>query len=183
MAAAEQTYCTPYLSRTIKGWKIRVRICFGVEITGFTITAYQTHAVAVAAALGGITASTWYVGGGLEPQALQGYGTVTNDYDNAEDAAVFTFATDSGTVAKISVPNPLDSIFLADKMTVDPANANVITFLEAINAGGDATASPVGATASGAFYNTFLGGLRKRSKTRRKLNIWVRNPELTAPGI
>lgn len=182
MAAASNITCTPYFSRTIKGWKIRVQICFGIDPAHYSLANYSTATLAVVSALNGITNSTWMVGGGWQAEAEQSWALSTNDYDNAEDKAVFALATQDGTIGKISVPNPLDSIFLADKQTIDPANTAVVAFVTALNLGGGTT-TLVAATKGGAIYNTFLGGLRVRGRTRRKLNIWVRNPELTAPGI
>lgn len=182
MAAASNVTCTPYFSRTIKGWKIRVRLCFGIDPAHYSLANYSTLTLAVIAALNGITNSTWMAGGGWQAEAEQSWALTTNDYDNAEDKAVFALATQDGTIGKISVPNPVDTIFLADKMTVDPANANVTSFIAALGLGGGTTVF-VASTSGGAIYNTFLGGLRVRGRTRRKMNIWVRNPELTAPAI
>ena len=54
---------------------------------------------------------------------------------------------------------------------------------KAFNRGGAITAGYGGSTSTGSILNTYLGGLRVRGRTRRKMNLWVRNPELTAPGI
>jgi hypothetical protein len=180
---AEQTFCTPYFSRTIKGWKIRVKICFGVDSTAYLALTYSGLTSTIATDLTALTNSSWVAGGGWSQQVDQVWATATSDYDNAEDVAVFTFATTDGTLGKISVPNPKDSIFLADKMTIDPSNSAVTNFVASLNLGGSTLSGFVASTAGGALYNTFIGGLRVRKRTRRKLNIWVRNPELTAPGI
>lgn len=180
---ALQTFCSPYISRTIKGWKIRVRICFTVEDTVYTASLYATQTGAIATELTALTNSTWVAGSGWSHNIEQAWATSTSDYDNAEDAVVLSYATNLGTIAKISIPNPKDSIFLADKMTVDPTNTAVMGLNTYLVLAGDPTTEFVASTAAGGLYQTFLGGLRKRSKTRRKLNIWVRNPELNAPGI
>jgi len=180
--AAPLTYCTPYVSRTIKGWKIRVRLCWTAENTFVTATNLETQATLWPALLNALTGSTWRALG-AQPVTEDVYGAGTGLFDNAEDRAVFTFATLSGSLVKVSVPNPLDSIFLADNMTVDITNAAVAAFVAAFNLGGAITAGYVGSTSTGSILNTYLGGLRVRGRTRRKMNIWVRNPELTAPGI
>lgn len=182
MAAATNITCTPYLSRTIKGWKIRVRICFGIDPAHYVLANYYTGVQAIEAALNGITNSTWIAGGGWTNQQEQSWAVTSNDYDNAEDQAVFTFATQDGALGKISVPNPSDSIFLTDKQTVDPSNANVQAFITALNLNG-ATTSFVAATGGGGIYATWLAGFRKRGKTRRKMNVWIRDPSLTTPAI
>lgn len=191
MAAPEppNTICTPYIGRTIKGWSVRVRICFSVTpAEGSASTLWQDYAGvtdAMATLINALTDATFI------PLGI-GRFTTTSDYgasgetDNAEDTAVFTFATATGTVAKVSIPAPKDTIFLADNMTVDPANTDVAAFVTALLSGTPETGGAAGfygATKAGASFSLFLGGLRVRRKTRRKLNIWVRNPELTAPGI
>jgi hypothetical protein len=177
-----QQYCTPYVSRTIKGWKIRVRLCWTADDSLITSTNLETQATTWPALLTGLSNSTWHALY-AQPVGDVAYATTTSDYDNAEDAVVLSYATASGSIMRISVPNPKDSIFLSDKMTVDPANSAVAAFNTAMNLGGDPTANYVVSTSSGSQAAIFLGGLRKRLRTRRKLNIWVRNPELSAPGI
>jgi hypothetical protein len=100
------------------------------------------------------------------------YPSPVTGYDTAEDKAVFVFQTAAGTRHSYAVPGPLTSIFLADLQTVNPANAGVIAYVGAVianvtNAHGDAVAF-------------FVGGVRRRGKNRRKLNIFVLTPSLTA---
>ena len=103
--------------------------------------------------------------------------------DNAEDVAAFAFATATGTVSKVSIPAPKDAIVLPDNQTVDPANADVIAFVGYLLDPSGFPGNAVASSKSGAQFDVFLGALRVRRRTRRHLNIWVRNPELTAPGI
>jgi hypothetical protein len=107
------------------------------------------------------------------------YGASGN-FDDAEDSAVLNFQTVNGGLAKISVPAPKSTIFLADNQTIDPANASVSAFTVALIGG---TNGFFGATKTGAVMNLFVGGLRVRRRTRRKLNIFVKNPQLSTPGI
>lgn len=177
---AEQTICTPYWSRTIKGWKIRVRLCFSADPSYITAATIVANADGFTTILNNLTNSTW----NTVTQSVQAspYGSSGN-YDNAEDAVVMFWQTTDGTVSKQQIPNPKSNIFLADEMTVDATNSAVAAYIAFMNPGGDPTAGWVSSTKSGAYFATFLGGLRKRSRTRRKYNIYVKNPELSAPGI
>lgn len=60
---------------------------------------------------------------------------VDGDYANAQDKALFTFSSVGGQY-QIAVPAPDASIFLPDKETVNPANADVIAFVSAIETNG-----------------------------------------------
>lgn len=138
----------------------------------------------LAALINALSDATFQNVGGIDVLTPSAYGA-SGGYDGAEDRAVFAFATAQGTIGKIGIPAPKSGIFLSDDQTVDPSNADVAAFVAAMLSG-----TPVagvtgiyGATKSGTTFTTFLGALRVRGKTRRKLNIWVRNPELTAPGI
>lgn len=61
--------------------------------------------------------------------------TDDGDYSNAQDKALFTFSSVGGQY-QIAIPAPDASIFLPDKETVDPSNADVIAFVGAIETNG-----------------------------------------------
>ena len=52
-------------------------------------------------------------------------------YDSAQDKALFYFTSVGGTY-QIALPAPEAAIFLPDKETVDPTNADVVAFVSAI---------------------------------------------------
>ena len=81
------------------------------------------------------------------------------DYESAEDRALFVFVDPSGSRYKLSVPAPLDTIFLGDKETVDPENEDVVAFIGAMetNAKG---------RAGGAL--TYVGGAKRVRNPRHK---------------
>jgi hypothetical protein len=188
--------CTPYVGRTIKGWTVRVRVCFSLNATALGSATLSNDLVVVnqgiAALIQNLTVAHIY-----QPNASTGmffvaevpYGSSGN-YDDAEDSAVLSFATANGTVGRISIPAPKSAIFLADLMTVNPAQTDVAAFVTAVTSG--AVLDPVssvtisgwyGSTKSGAYYATLLGGLRVRRRTRRKMNIWIKDPTVTIPAI
>ncbi|MBV9720277.1 MAG: hypothetical protein JOZ77_13265 [Candidatus Eremiobacteraeota bacterium] len=179
--------CTPYVGRTIKGWSVRVRVCFSVtpaESGASTFSAdVETLATDMAGTMNALSDVTFVPLGGSNPVQNTVYGAA-GVYADAEDSAVFSFLTSNGTVAKISIPAPKASIFLADGMTVDPSNANVSAFVGALTGGGPGGLSGFwGATKSGASYQAFLGAVRVRHRTRRKMNIFIKDPNLTIPAI
>lgn len=178
--------CTPFVGRTIKGWVVKVRICWTVTAAeAATATFGETVAQNVAAILPYINALSDATFAGLGGASLVqdlAYGA-SGAVDNAEDSAVFAFQTANGSVAKISIPAPKEGIFLADNQTVDPANSDVVNFVTQLLQTASWSGNGVAATKSGAALSTFIGGLRVRRRTRRKLNIFVKNPGLTTPGL
>jgi len=184
------TLCTPFVGRTIKGWRVGVRICISIDETESTAANLGNYVKAANAQLAtyiNALSDAVFVPLGTTGVTISSPGS-TGSLDNAEDSAVFTFATKNGLVAKVSVPAPKASIFLPDNQTVDPSNADVIAFVTYLLNPLDYPGNAVASTKSGSQFDVFLGALRVRHKTRRKLNIWVRSPESTGmtpstPGI
>lgn len=102
------------------------------------------------------------------------YGT-TAEYETSEDKAVLQFQTSTGAIHKYMVPAPKAAIFLADRETVDSAQADVAALTAAF------VTNQV-CSRDGALITAFIGGTRLRRKLRRKFNIYTRNPQLTGPG-
>lgn len=75
------------------------------------------------------------------------------DYSTAQDKALFTFSSVGGQY-QMAIPAPDAAIFLPDKETVDPSNADVIAFVAAIEANGtDPNGNPL----------SFVSAVRRRS--------------------
>lgn len=108
----------------------------------------------------------------ISPQAVL-YGT-TDEFKTVEDKAVFTFQTAAGDIHRFQVPCPKSSIFLADGETVDATNTNVVAFTSAVVAGAS------NRSGTGIVFGGF--GIRRRTKPRRKLNIFVKSPGLDEPA-
>lgn len=101
------------------------------------------------------------------------YGT-TADFASVEDKAVLTFSAADGSLHRIQIPAPKIAIFEVDTVTVDAAQTDLANFVTAFLA--DAV------TAAGASITSFIGGVRVRRKLQRKLNIFVKVPELDEPA-
>lgn len=101
------------------------------------------------------------------------YGT-TSEFKTVEDKAVFSFQDPSGGLHRFAVPCPKTEIFLADGETVDATNTDVVTFVSAVTA--NAFTRSGQAIGFGAF------GIRKRTKPRRKLNIFIKSANLDEPA-
>jgi hypothetical protein len=183
--AAPDTICTPFVGRTIKGWIVKVRICITVTAAEAASAGFGNDILGENAVLVGLINAlsnvTYHVlGTAVETDYLYG---ASDNYDDAEDSAVFSFVTTQGTVAKISIPAPKSTIFLADNQTVNPANAAVAAFVTELLTPSDYAAGSIASAKSGAAFVSFLGALRVRKRTRRKLNIFVKNPQLTTTGV
>ena len=179
--------CTPFFGRTIKGWRVGVRICFTVDPTE-VFSANFGNDVAQAQAdlnplINALSDATFLPLGGSALIEAAGYGS-GGAVDNAEDSAVFSFQTSTGAIGKVSIPAPKSSIFLGDNQTIDPANAAVTAFTAYMLAPTTAFSNNgIASTKSGAGFTSFIGGVRVRRKTRRKMNIFVKNPQGTSPAI
>lgn len=53
------------------------------------------------------------------------------NYQALADAYELLFQTASGSILRLTVPGPNINVFLADKVTVDPANANIVALVAA----------------------------------------------------
>lgn len=94
-------------------------------------------------------------------------------FQNSSDKAGMTFATSTGAYHRYRVPAPLASIFLADLETVDPTNAAVTSYVNAV----DGNVS----SRDGVLMASFIGGLRVRGPFPRRINILIKNPAETGP--
>lgn len=114
------------------------------------------------------------------------YGTAAT-YENVEDRCYFNFVTATGIIIRLSVPAPLEGIFMADQKTVDDTNTAVKQLIaDALNVTFGGTAPTTGQTEPicnrGAQVATkWVGGFRQRRKTRRKMTIWTLSPDETGP--
>jgi hypothetical protein len=116
--------------------------------------------------------------GASNPTPSFGYGSDAA-YAPIEDKAALTFNTARLGRHTVQVPAPLAAIFLADEQTVDPANTLVAAFVSAFTA---TVSTAFVSTADGAAIIGYVGGVRRRSKLRRKMTIFTLNPAETGPG-
>jgi len=109
------------------------------------------------------------------------------DYASIEDKVVFVFQAAAGDLHKVSVPSPLDSIFEADKVTVDKTNALVKQLIADILHQTFGGTAPTTGTTHGLYNRSilpfvlFVSGARKRVKQRRRINSFTRTPDLSGP--
>lgn len=77
-------------------------------------------------------------------------------YQTTADTARLLFQTGSGSIIRLTLPAPKVALFLADKITVDPANATVVSIVNAA----------VGHLSDGAgsAVVSFVGGVYDRSR-------------------
>lgn len=99
-----------------------------------------------------------------------------SDYEAIEDKAVLVFQALDGQTHNMEIPAPGKPIFLADQRTVDPTQTDMAAFLDEVLA--TSAAIEIGNKA-GSHYVNYVGGYRKMRKLQRKLNIFVRTPDLT----
>jgi hypothetical protein len=104
---------------------------------------------------------------------------VAADYQDITLKAMLMFVDTKGNIHRLKVPSPKRSIFMADGVTVDPANAGVIALVAGLITG---TAGPTNATdRDGNGYTKFVGGLLQKTPQRRRINLFTLNPAETGP--
>jgi len=101
------------------------------------------------------------------------YGTAAQ-FLSVEDKATFTFSAADGSIHRIKVPAPKIALFEVDQETIDNSQSDVATFITAFLANA--------VTAAGAALITNPGGIRQRTKLKRKLSVWTLVPELDEPA-
>lgn len=101
-------------------------------------------------------------------------------FGSVEDKAVLTYIDAQGAIHRYKLPAPTAAIFLADGMTVDPTNTDIVALNTVLlNAAAHAYFF---CSRSGVELNDFVGGLRTRVRTQRRINIFTRNPDETGPA-
>jgi hypothetical protein len=108
------------------------------------------------------------------------YGAHTSGgaYESVIDKAVMVFQDTSGGLHRYEIPAPKIAIFKNDKITVDPANSTIVTFVGLMTtAFGDGNFVCV---RNGLQLVNYMGGFYKARKLRRRLNVLILQPDLTA---
>lgn len=166
-----------YTWRDAKGQTARTR--FFVLNDGTTFADAESAAGAVRAAIAGLSNAALQGGNGFDSEALlPSYGT-NAVYEDVEDKAVMTFLDDKGNVHRYQIPAPKTAIFTADGQTVDSANAAVVTYVTAMKA----TTGTAGiGSRSLRQLTVFVGGVRQRRKTIRKMSIFTLSAKLDEPA-
>jgi len=101
-------------------------------------------------------------------------------YESVQEKAQFVFQDSSGTLHRFQIPAPKVSIFLADKITVDPANTDVAAFVTGFANATAPTNAAFFSSRGGQYMSNFMGGIFVGRKRRRKTNILTLTPGLTA---
>lgn len=170
-----------YSLRDAKGNMARVRMFldFGASGAGADVDGAVAQMATNIQALSNAAINT-VQGGHVTQYGLAQYGThlTGNSYESVVEKAVMVFSDAAGLLHHFLIPAPKVAIFKADKVTVDPANTNVATF----------SAFVIATTAHGAFWcsqsdvalQTFEGGYFRAYKLRKRLNVFVLEPDLTA---
>jgi len=100
-----------------------------------------------------------------------------SDYQNVEQKAVMVFQDAAGQLHRFMIPAPKVGIFLADRQTVDPTVATVITFITQMTVV-DVNGVYV-ATRQDIPLSNFMGGYFAAKKLQRRGNVLVLTPSLT----
>ena len=99
-------------------------------------------------------------------------------YESIIDKAVMVFQDAAGQLHRFEVPAPKIAIFKTDKITVDPANTAVAAFTAFMTTG--QTNGNLITSRQALPYLNYMGGFYKARKIRRRLNVLVLQPDLTA---
>lgn len=143
-------------------------------VNGATAVALQTNANAIGAAFAALTncALQSTRGPWSNDPTRTTYGT-NADFASVEDKAILTYQDPSGAYHRFRVPAPLKAIFAVDGETVDSTNSLIIALNTAIDG--------VMVTSDGSEPLLYVGGLRSRTKIRRRANINTKAPDLVQP--
>lgn len=98
----------------------------------------------------------------------------STQYVSAQDKAELVFQDSKAAFHRLQVPAPLLALFAADQITVNPANAALVTFVAAMLTGASSSA--------GTPYTSFVGGIYIRRKLPRRFSITVLAPDGTTPA-
>lgn len=147
----------------------------------------QADAQAIASDLLLLTNSASIVSIGVysSPAAANVYGG-TGDFQNVEDKAVFVFTTAAGGIHRYAVPAPLQAVFKADLETIDntvsPVKQFIADMLHATYGGTAPTTLNAACDRAGLVLTSYVGGIRRRAKFKRKFNIFTLDPTLGGEG-
>lgn len=98
-------------------------------------------------------------------------------YETIEQKLVFVLQDSVGRLFRFRFPAPKIAIFLADKQTMDPANANIATLVGLLTAPDANGVQAV--TRDGLPFSNCMGGYFAAVKLRRRVNVLTLTPPLT----
>jgi hypothetical protein len=153
-----------------------------LDINAGTLPAAQTQAAAINAGFAALSNAALQNTKGLSSEygvAQYGAHVANGAYESVIEKAVLVFQDASGQLHRFEIPAPKIAIFKTDKVTVDPANGLVVTFIALVTTPAAGPGSFMCTRQDIAFSN-YMGGVFKARKIRRKLNILVLEPDLTA---
>lgn len=104
----------------------------------------------------------------------------TGTYQDITLKANMVFVDSNGTIHRYQIPAPKLSIFEPDGVTVDADDVNVAAFVTAMLF---AYPGPSHVTSrQGNVLTNFVGGTLLKRKFRRRLNIFIEDPDLNQPA-
>jgi hypothetical protein len=186
-------WCVSITFRDAKGQTRRVTVCLQTDDTTSALDA-NLLASGVSNVVNALqTVSNAHVQseanfyGGGSAQSGFTYGS-TGNYQSVSQQAVLYFITanpdgDPTPVGSITIPAPKAEIFEADLVTVNPANADIVTLISALNIAGSTATGYIACTKSGLLYSTFVGGVLRGKKLSRRWTKFTKDPTLTIAGI
>lgn len=154
---------------------------FYIDQGGATLIQIQTDMAAFITAFSALSNAALQSATGIVPiYGVAQYGTHATGgaYESVIDKAVMVYQDTAGTLHRYEVPAPKIAIFKNDKITVDPANSLVVAF-NALMAAAWANGETVCSRQDLPLAN-YMGGFYKARKIRRRLNVLVLQPDLTA---
>jgi hypothetical protein len=154
---------------------------FFMDLSVGTLNQAQTDVETVlnaAAALSNAAVQKWT--GFVTEYGVAQYGAhnANGAYESINEKAQFVFQDVAGQLHRYEIPAPKIAIFKSDKITVDPANALVITFVNAMTQAGASGGNFV-KTRQNLELANYMGGVFRGRKIRRRLNVLILEPDLT----
>jgi len=160
-----------------KGEQARVRTFMSLDTYANGATLLGSWKAALDTLTNALAFSAPGIGGFLTESGE--YGTVA-DYESVTDKAVMTFIDGAGQIHRATIPAPVASMFLADGITVNAADADVVTYVNVVtNTAGHAYFI---SSRGGLAITRFVGGLRTKKANRRRVSIFTKSGNLDEPA-
>lgn len=171
-------YSQSYTFRDAKGNTSAFRVFIDEGAAG-DADAVQAFAVSLRDALIALTNAAFQgARGTLTEYGVAQYGAhaVGGAYESIVEKAVLVFQDLAGQLHRYEIPAPKIALFKADKVTVDPTNGSVVTFVGLMT---QAAPGVHVVSRQDIGLANYMGGVFKARKIRRRLNILVLEPDLT----
>lgn len=157
-----------------KGAQSRVKNFITADTDAHALAAYTLLVNAIDPLTQATLTSAQGIGGILTISGAYGSPSL---FDSVTDKLISTFIDAAGQLHRFSVPSPKSTLFLADGLTVDPANTDYVAYVNVIT---NFAANPgFVSTRGGLAFSSWGGGLRTKRANRKRMTVFTKDGNLT----